>query len=187
MIVNIRGTSGSGKSHIIRQIMEDYGGKELFRRDHETGRKQPLGYYHEEGRLYIPGHYETQCGGCDTIHGHDAIFKLVRDRYEEGYHVLFEGLLVSEEVVRTIKLAQEYPDPFWVLGIDEPIAVCLASINARRRIKNPDAGPVNPDNTTKRVAVIRRAVKRIELAGVRTKWGNREVILAKTRELLGCV
>ena len=105
-IINIRGTSGSGKSTLARRIMEQYPHRVVFRRE---GRKQPIGYLYQrdaspntKGRqLAVIGHYETPCGGCDTIQKMDDIFQLVRDSHEAGHDVLFEGLLISADMKRT--------------------------------------------------------------------------------------
>jgi len=184
MIVNIRGTSGSGKSHIIRAIMDQYGGKDSFEPVMLEDRKKPFGYYSTSGGLFIPGHYESQCGGCDTIHGQDTIFNLVRSWAERGANVLFEGLLVSEEVRRTVELARSYNRGFHVLAIDHPIEECLASINVRRRLRNPDAADVNPANTTNRIKVITRAMGRLTTEGIPARWGTRKQVLAWTKEFL---
>jgi len=183
MIVNIRGTSGSGKSHIIRQVMDRYGGKDSFEPVMLEGRKKPFGYYSTSGGLFIPGHYESQCGGCDTIHGQDTIFNLVRSWAERGANVLFEGLLVSEEVRRTVELSKSFSE-LRVLAIDHPIEECLAAINGRRLLRNPEAAPVNPANTTNRVRVISRAMSRLTKAGLPAQWGTRGQVLCWTKEFL---
>jgi len=66
-VIQIRGTSGSGKSTLVRQVMGLYYEKQpLFKR----GRKQPIGYiltHPDTPSLFVPGHYESACGGLDTI------------------------------------------------------------------------------------------------------------------------
>ena len=187
MLINIRGTSGSGKSHIIRQVMEAYGGKDSFIRQKLEGRKQPLAYFKTNDEthrfLYIPGHYETACGGCDTIHGNDTIFDLVRKAHGNGYDVLFEGLILSVEFNRTLLLAQECA-PVRVFAINIPLEECLASINFRRQLKNPDAPDVNPVNSKNKWQQTQRAMERLKLAGVDARMGNREEVLAWTKESL---
>lgn len=93
MIINIRGTSGSGKSHLVRSVMDLYGLRTKF---FVENRKQPIGYTahrRTSGRnLSVLGHYETACGGCDTIPSLDQIFSRAMKAHGE-HDVLFEGLI----------------------------------------------------------------------------------------------
>lgn len=195
MIVNLRGTSGSGKSYIVREIMAALGGKEQFARLKEEGRKQPIGYYRcydavalalrgDKSGLFIPGHYETACGGCDTIHGNDKIFDLVRRAAADSQDVLFEGLILSVEVTRTVALITDGL-PLKVMAVDIPLEECVESIMIRRRVKNPDAPQLNPYNTTNKWKQTKRAMERLAQAGVDTFTGDRDQVLAATKEALG--
>lgn len=167
MIINLRGTSGSGKTTILRQITALYPEKVAFR---EAGRKQPIGYLfnRKDGKpLAVVGHYESPCGGCDTIHSMDKIFELVeQSKQNYGADVLFEGLLVSEDFKRSVALINKGFNPLFI-NLSVPIEVCLASVNARRRQKNPDAPDVNPFKTTIRCKVIQSALNRLEKQGGR--------------------
>ena len=65
MIINVRGTSGTGKSTVIHNILKKYPHKPVI----SHGGKH-MGYKVEltSGKfLYVVGKYETQCGGCDGI------------------------------------------------------------------------------------------------------------------------
>lgn len=169
MIVNIRGTSGSGKSYLVRHVMAYYDNKEAI---HIEGRKQPLYYLlrHEGFRdLAVLGHYETACGGCDTINGLDWIYRLVREQHEAGRHVLFEGLLLSNEVERTKLL----PDVQVICLTKVPLDVCIESINARRRARGV-MEPVATKNTSAKWDQIQRVAVRLEQAGVVTHRCDRQ-------------
>ena len=80
MIVNIRGTSGSGKSTIVVRVCGLYDKKTPHFLE---GRKNPYYYvFEKEGHkpLAILGHYESPCGGCDTIYtGYTDIFNLIKN------------------------------------------------------------------------------------------------------------
>lgn len=134
MIINIRGTSGSGKSTLMRRIMEhpDYGRRLKY---HIDGRKQPIGYVLQRlhgNDLAIIGHYETACGGCDTIQKMEEIFRLVRESHAAGHDVMFEGLLISADVNRAQALHDDGL-PFTVIALDKvPLETCLDSVNQRR-------------------------------------------------------
>jgi hypothetical protein len=185
VIINIRGTSGSGKSTLVRRVLANYKGRVSFR---EEGRKQPIGYLYQHptgGRsLAVVGHYETPCGGCDTISKMERIFELVRQSHAAGHDVLYEGLLISADVVRTAALHHEGL-PLHVVALDVPIEVCLDSVNGRRREKNPDKPPVNPKNTESKHRGVQQSVVRLREHGVDVSVLDRDGAYARLQELLG--
>lgn len=184
-IINVRGTSGSGKSTLVTKIMEEYDTK-LSITATSFKRKQPIGYrLSHPGRtaLYVIGHYETPCGGCDTINGMDIIYELVQEAADAGAHVLFEGLLISAEVNRTLNL-ENYGE-LHVIGLDLPLQECLDSVNERRRRKDPNKGPVNPKNTESKWKGTKQSIKRLEDSGVSCEWHNRQTAFERVKELLG--
>lgn len=171
MIINIRGTSGTGKSTLVRSLMTVYGRKNKY---YLSGRKQPIGYvmtHPDNGEaedLAIIGHYETACGGCDTISKMDQIFDLVRRSHALGHNVVFEGLLISADVNRTLALHQEGL-PIEVVALDKvPIETCLASVNARRleRLGPKKFTPVKEKNTISKFRGVQMSMKRLTEAGV---------------------
>lgn len=211
MIINLRGTSGSGKTHLARQIMERYGPRKVY---HKPGRTQPIGYTftHPNGGpdLAVVGHYETACGGCDTISSLDEIFSLVRLSHKLGHDVMFEGLLASGEMNRAMALHTDGL-PFEVLVIDITLEECLASVNSRRHaawekrvakihehntamaLKGSKAKPqVIPDepkdvkvcNTKSKWLTVKRGAQMFIDAGVPTTVADRPGILARALELL---
>lgn len=173
MIINIRGTSGSGKSTIVRKIIKNYKTKTTYRK---KGRKQPLGYvYHRPGgkSLAVVGHYETPCGGCDTINDTFEIFTLVRESHKAGFDVLFEGLLIAADVNRVGALHTDGL-PLLVIEIDLPIEDCLQSVNERRKERKPDATEVNPKNTTAKHKGVKLSIERLKSLGVNCESLSRE-------------
>lgn len=181
-IINIRGTSGSGKSTLVRRVMECYQTKMAVRL--KEGRKQPIGYIlgksmHDS--LALVGHYETACGGCDTIANMDEIYDNVRQASFAGMDVLFEGLLISADANRIIQL---WKDLFTrtgvrVIALNTPLETCIASVN-QRRLTDAEAkgkaykGDVNPKNTTSKFSGVKSSMKRIEAAGVPCSWESRD-------------
>lgn len=212
MIVNIRGTSGSGKSTLVRRVRELYTGAHL--RVKAEGRKQPIGYIlHREGftgrSLALVGHYETDCGGCDTIADMDQIYTRVREAHEHGYDVLYEGLLISADANRAVALHSDGLDPL-VIALDTPLDVCLASVNERRAgaharrvgdiaaenaaraaagrkliVVPPEKGLVNPKNTESKYKGVRSSMKRLEAAGLRAEWHSRDSAFERIRKEFG--
>lgn len=189
MIVQIRGTSGSGKSTVVRKIMEACSEKlkikahPPFQHPKFEKRRQPIGYILNGNQIGIPGHYETACGGCDTLPGQDIVFEQVRQSRGVCEHTIFEGLLASEEVRRTVELHEEFPGELVVIQLDTDVEVCLEGIR-QRRLDRGDERPLKEDNTRNRVKVIDRACKRLRDAGVRVETLSRENALALTTELV---
>lgn len=178
MIVQIRGNSGSGKSHLVREYMSRHG---TFVPQHVVGRKRPLWYHN--GMVAVVGSYENACGGCDTISGYDTTYGLISMLAEEGFDVLYEGLLLSEETKRAIALHAVDPATFRVLYLDLPLSACLAGIAARRAARDPNLPPVNPANTTRRHNTIMRATAKLRAAGVHVESLSRAEAAIRLEEL----
>jgi hypothetical protein len=124
IIVNPRGTSGSGKTELVRRILAHYGwqpgagsggagGPEPIYRE---GQSRPLGYplEHPLGGppLAVVGHYEVTSGGCDTFRAIDGGLPEITRRAAEfaatGHDVLVEGQLLSSEYQRSAELARAH-------------------------------------------------------------------------------
>lgn len=182
MIISIRGTSGSGKSTVVRRVMKLYPFKVA---KCVPGRKQPL-YYILSGTgtqpLAILGHYESPCGGCDTIHTFDEVFELVRKLHTGGYHVLFEGVLLYCEVPRTVALVTDGL-PLHVIALNTSIEDCVWGIN-QRRVERGDWEPVNPDNTIGKFNGTISYMEKLQTAGVPVFWEDRESAFTSIINLL---
>lgn len=73
VIIQVRGTSGSGKTTAVRKVMAELGEWEP---GFVEGRKRPLFYKRE--RVAVLGHYEVPCGGGDTIGSVPEIFAAIK-------------------------------------------------------------------------------------------------------------
>lgn len=184
MIINIRGTSGSGKSTLIRSIMEHYEEKEPH---FIKGRKRPLYYLltspSSRKRLAVIGHYESPCGGCDTITSQDDIFQLVRDHHAAGHDVIFEGLLIGAEFNRTKALCDAHPGHVHIINLTTPLEDCVAGVQARRTARG-DERPLNPKNTESKFKQVKRLKQRFEEAGIKVREGDRDEALALVEQIL---
>jgi hypothetical protein len=199
-VINIRGTGGSGKSTLVRRVMELYASHAYIP---ETGRRQPIASLHTRGHndraLFVPGHYNTACGGCDTIKTPDQVYSLVNDAVDRGVDVLYEGIMVMDDTRRAIELHQRLENQNAIHGFTQPrhrlhvvylttpIEVCLAGINERRweRMGPEKYKPVNPKNTTDRAKRAEAGLLKLEAAGVAVHRLDRAAALAQVRELLG--
>jgi hypothetical protein len=182
MILNFRGTSGAGKSFLVRELMALFGPIEPI---HIPARRQPIGY-DCGGKLYVLGHYETACGGCDTISvpgAMDYVYKEIRDWHAKGRHILYEGVIVQDDTKRAIQLHKD-GRPLTVVFLTTPLADCLAGIQARRDARG-DSRPLDPTNTRNRIPRLKKHAQNLKAAGVPVLELSRADALAKCRELLG--
>lgn len=127
------------------------------------GRHKPL--YYVAKPVIVLGHYESPCGGCDTIGAAPSIYEKVKgiSKGNPGYHFLLEGLLLSEDTKWTLEMAKLQETR--VLFLTTPLEQCLTQIKSRREAVGSDK-ELNPKNTTNRVAVIERARIKLSQAGI---------------------
>lgn len=182
MIIQIRGTSGSGKTHLMKRVMAVFNFEPVTveaamtagfdHPDLKLTRKQPLMYVDEARKIIVLGHYEAACGGCDTLAPQDLVFSLIRWGNSLGYHVLWEGLLLSGDFQHTFKLHQDGL-PITIIELDVPLEVCLDSIQSRRAAKGGTPKPLGPGPTQKWHGC-KRVCERFRLNGVRVLTGDRD-------------
>lgn len=189
VIINLRGTNGSGKSTVVTRIMTLYSHRVPLKI--EGTRKRPVGYALTDPSavrpLFVPGHYETACGGCDTIKTVDQVYHDVRSHC--GIHdVLYEGIMVQDDVRRAVELNNDIcrlsGNSLTVIRLATPIADCLAAIQARRDARG-ETKPLNPKNTVDRNKRLGSALHRLRANGVRVEELDREGAYLRCAELLG--
>jgi hypothetical protein len=201
-ILNLRGTSGAGKSYIVRQLMSHY----TPIKDFVDGRKQPIGYLcnRPDGpSLYVVGHYEIDCGGADTIskgqiyngvfvEGADLIFAIIVAAIDRQWDVVYEGLMISSDVTRCIDLKTR--GQLLVIGLTTPLAECNAAVDARRAARaerrGRDAAPLKlgrdgtPKNSQAKFKALLTQRARFKDAGVDFRALNRADALRACLEFL---
>lgn len=195
MLLNIRGTHGSGKSTIVKSLIERYPSTELF----GENPRRPDGYRVDVPWLGRPvmviGSYRTACGGCDGIQPYSLIWPRIVAYSAEG-HVLFEGALVSSSYGNIGRASEAFGDDAVFAFMDTPLDVCLDRIRRRRAAKGKTE-PLNPKNTADKhrnvetsLAAFRAAGRRIEFLDHRNPnprvaallvEGDRRPLPAKTR------
>ncbi|MGQ9370817.1 hypothetical protein [Azospirillum sp. A39] len=144
IVINPRGTAGSGKTTFARRILAAYGwpagaGVQTLHRD---GRDRPIAYrlaHPRGGRpLVVLGEYRGVRGGCDTIGrcdgGLPGALGLAADLSAGGHDVLLEGLVLSAE--HRLSAAFARARPLHVLNLATSVDASARALAARRR-----AGP----------------------------------------------
>lgn len=157
MIINLRGTHGSGKSTTVKKLIDQY-----CKQVHGP-EKKPLGYYLEipgiTPAVYVVGSYRTACGGCDSIQPYAEIWPRIETAAKD-YHVLFEGALVSSSYGNIGRASEEYGSNFVFAFMDTPLQTCLDRIKARRAAKG-DHRPLDPKNTEHKYNSIQQSIAKI--------------------------
>lgn len=155
MIIQIKGTSGAGKTTLVKRFMQSVNSFG-FTEGYIEGRRQPLYYTlnQDNGKsIVILGHYEAPTGGCDNIKSIDQIFELVEDFHKLGCHVIFERLMITNDRNRIEALSNKYPGAVKLLCLNTPLEECKRSIEQRRldaynaKKNPPPLKPANHKNT----------------------------------------
>lgn len=180
--INVRGTGGSGKSTLVRNIMARYPQKQAC---FIPGRRQPISYLLSRPGvpdLRVIGHYETACGGCDTVTSPDVVYTFVNDAVRAGEHVLFEGIIIGDDVTRAVDLKKV--TDLYVIALNTPLEVCIAGIQARRDARG-ETKPLSEKNTRDRADRLKRIMARLKDASVNARWMSRDDALAEVAGILG--
>src|SRR5262245_48356036 len=140
MLINLRGTSGSGKSTVVRNLMAQTGCKPIYG---ALGLRLPEAYQLKLPQpVYVLGPYTTACGGgCDQVQPFALIPEMI-ERYAKRGCVIFEGLLMSTFFGEVGRLLMETGDSA-VMFLDTPLRICIDRVKARRRA----AGNFRPFNS----------------------------------------
>jgi thymidylate kinase len=135
LLVNIRGTHGSGKSTAIRALME----KATFRPIYDVlfGPRHPEGYVGALPGVSVPtfviGPYTntSECGGCDQISRNATVMTLI-EKYAAKGHVVFEGSLVSSCYGAVGRLLEQWGMDSVFVFLDTPLEECIRRVEKRR-------------------------------------------------------
>jgi hypothetical protein len=178
VIISLRGTSGSGKTHLVREVTSRYAKHRRVFDEKDPRRKRPVYELHGRnpvGRVLVtPGHYMIGNGGMDTLRTLDEAYAIARWADSSHFDVLMEGKNMSDGVQRAEKLQTEGRD-VRVVHIDEPIEECIQSVRER--------GHKIAEDTIRRTdAKVRRNMEKFTCQKFQ---GRREECLALVIEWLG--
>jgi predicted ABC-type ATPase len=173
MIIRIMGTSGCGKTTLVSRLMAE--AEDVGAWHDPTIRKPPLGHV-LDNRTFLVGHYHGTVGGCDNLPS------VLRDRsrffgqwlpelHDNYRHVLYEGVVFGDEVVRTAMLARTVSST--IVYMTTPLDECIASIRARR-IASGKTPEFNTNHTAKRYKSLQNVAQRLRSSGVNVVKLDRE-------------
>jgi hypothetical protein len=155
LVVQIRGTSGSGKTWVMKQVMSSLG---YWQPVMSPCWRFPL-YNLSENRVAVIGVYGEVNRGCDRLGSAHTIYDLTCSLLEDQAEaVLCEGLLLSNDVKWTSQLRDF---DLRVLFLSTPLDVCLRQLESRRE-QSGNKRPHNPMVTCNRVRHIQSARTRLQ-------------------------
>ena len=166
VIVNIRGTSGSGKSTIAFEFLKRFPHEELTGKDGKIkGYRLNTSSAGLEYDIFILGKYTTVCGGLDACPTQAEAGELATKAHALGGHVLAEGLLASAAGPKgalTEAIHQTGSAVFAIL--DTPLQVCLDRVRSRRLAKGNEK-PFNEKNTRDKYTQTHSTAKTLKKLG----------------------
>ena len=196
LVINPRGTSGAGKTWLVREVMTTYrrvGSQPtpIMR----ANRIRPIGWRldHPSGgrTLSVIGDYGTSRGGLDTIPlrdgGMEEAFRLASAAASDGDDVLLEGYQLCGEHDRTVALAKAQRargKGLHVLCLNVPLSQCVQNVVARRRA-GYTARPAIERTARAGQDALTHACELLHRSGVVTEWLDPLAALYRTLSLLG--
>jgi len=186
MIINIRGVSGSGKTTIVRQLIEraertqEIYGRSLGLRMPEANALRLPGI---EAETFVIGAYDSNgCDGCDRIQPFELIPPLI-EKYAQRGDVIFEGMLISTCWGVVGEALERRGRDAVVLFLDTPLETCIERVRARRR-KRGDGREFDPANLAAHHARIASLRTKIEAGSVRALTVSSENAVETIIEIL---
>jgi hypothetical protein len=162
MIVSLRGTNGSGKSTVVREILARFSGEPRY----DKGKVVEYFIPRLSHRgLVVIGPYLTACGGCDAIKTVDEVIQRVEHATRYGHDVLFEGILISTTYGAVGAFSEAYPD-FVFAYMSTPVEECLRRVEERRAAAG-NLKPFNPAGLRQKFETIARQRSKLLAAGRR--------------------
>lgn len=186
MIINVSGTSGSGKSHLVRAFFDWADKFGVVKKCYIDDRKEPIGYdiiLKHSKPIHIVGAYENaDTAGCDTVRDVVWLYDYILGQHRAGKHVVYEGLFMMN-MTRGPELAAE-TNSVYVIRLSDPLAVCIASINERRKARGE--GPLlKKENTESNFKRSGSYCDKMRRAGARVVSVKRAMALEQLVNLLG--
>lgn len=184
MIINIRGTSGSGKSYCVFKLLEAYPDLQLT---DERGKIIAHVIYRNMQPIFFLGPYTApnNCG-CDRINTQNMLTSLVR-YYSQFGHVIFEGMIISAHYARYKSLYLEMTKlgmKFMFAYLDTPLDTAIERAISRRNDSNKEK-TTNRQGFMDKYNLIHQTKRQFEADGFVTCFINhKKDILSQMEALL---
>jgi thymidylate kinase len=181
VIINVRGTSGSGKTTAVRTFLNANHRKLYHTVTSEKGKSKEklMGYRinipYLEYPTFLIGPYENVCGGLDGVGTQENAAGLITGAYLANGNVLCEGLLLSSvssgATVPKAMIATAGVHRVIFAFMDTPIETCIERVK-QRRLERGDERPLDETNTRKKFEDCQAAAQRLRDEGCRVEMLN---------------
>ncbi len=137
MLINVRGTNGSGKSSAVRHLLDTYGKENKIEQEGWRKKGTRVVGYELPGDLVVLGNYEYfQMGGLDGFKPYVRIWEELIPSFGKSHkYVVYESIIVSGVIGRACTLMDEFGGFFPFL--DTPVEECIRRIYARQSEYRP--------------------------------------------------
>lgn len=159
LLVNIRGTNGSGKSTIPMSMLSD---PHLYLLTwYNNGKVRPFATVFPSFGFVALGTYKNKTGGLDTYKNNEDTRKALELVWRLPYHIIAEGVISStikstySKLFATLKSKHpEYEREVVVVSLVTPLEVCL------ERVQNRNGGkPVKSEQIEAKWKIVERNVQ----------------------------
>ena len=163
-LVQLRGTTGAGKTTCMRGFIERLGGAEL---GYVNGSKAKRGVMRSE-HWTILGDYENQsaCTGCDRFSNRDDLMAVLKSVLRERpENIAFEGMIYSH----TFQLASDINDLARKHGYEYvPVFLNTSYETALSRVTVRNGGKkINEETLVSKILAFRVAREKIRRSGIK--------------------
>jgi predicted ABC-type ATPase len=169
-VVAIKGTNGSGKSTVVRELIARLGKQSILRVN-----SKEAGYRckYEDGSLFVLGKYKTAaCGGLDSSFSYGGAaddLLLCIDKLAPKGHVVCEGVIAITsygfgKVTRFATKLKRTGHRMIFARIDTPAEVCVERVK-QRRLEAGNTKPFNPEGLLHKYESILKSQEKLRQAG----------------------
>lgn len=179
IILNVRGTNGSGKSTAVRRLMDQLGKPTVFQID---GKEAGYRYRKAGQNVLVLGKYETACGGLDASFSYpgaaDDVIFFLHELAQHG-HVVAEGVVAmgSYGIGRLQKFSEDEAaksNHVIFALMDTPLETCISRCETRRAekaaAKGKDPKPLNPANLQSKWDSNHKDLAKLKALGLDTRF-----------------
>jgi predicted ABC-type ATPase len=169
-VVAIKGTNGSGKSTVVRELIASLGKQSILR---VNGKEAGYGCKYEDGTLFVLGKYKTAaCGGLDSSFSYGGAaddLLLCIDKLAPQGHVVCEGVIAitsygHDRMTRFADKLKRRGHRMIFAHIDTPAELCVERVK-QRRLAAGNTKPFDPAKLLDKYQSILKSQEQLLAAG----------------------